>query len=721
MLRIAMVCTVGIPVSPGILTKQSLGGSETAFISMAQSLAKIGHSVTCFAETGGKEYLENGVNFQPIQKYVQDDSEYHVAVFSRDCTILNLKKIKAMHTVLWLHDMPAPDSYARSQMATIWGINEVFYLSDYHSKIWNRSFDILENNSWKTRNGLDLELIQKARAENAPSGSKKSLMFTSRPERGLLPFLAHIWPRILSEISPDIELKLCSYSTPDNLVNDQAKAMHQQIGKLINSSQNIRVLGYLNKAELYKELSRSNALVYPTDFPEISCIAVAEAAACGVPVITSKMYALPETLGKNYPGLVEGNPVKRNEYVDDFIATLKKALLNPEPFIYAGLEATRDKSWDLIATEWDNHFYSKLHFRDDIKYSEPTLAACMIVKNEEDDIHGCLNSFAEYVDEIHITDTGSTDKTLERIESWRLDHPKCNLYLHHRDGLGDFDDARNQSISYTNCDWIFWIDADERLTGGTELRKYLSTTMFNGIIVEQCHFYLDMENSSDTPVRIFRNIPLSLPFVKEPFKRIAFVGAIHEHPMQDDVNYPVHPVVIHSGLKLAHMGYFTEDIRRAKVRDRNLELLMRDRVKWPNRNNGLVLAMRDLLHMFGWAYEKGTVNPIYLFKVVSMYDTSFKQYANGKAPWYMSQLYDHAFANYQKALALAAKHRITFANKYVPFSAKIHVSIASGEEAPTPQRGSCNWYLTPEEYKAEMSTFADIAIAKLQGGESYDF
>ena len=41
------------------------------------------------------------------------------------------------------------------------------------------------------------------------------------------------------------------------------------------------------------------------------------------------------------------------------------------------------------------------------------VSLCMIVKNEERFLEACLESVKDYVDEINIVDTGSTDRTLE--------------------------------------------------------------------------------------------------------------------------------------------------------------------------------------------------------------------------------------------------------------------------------------------------------------------
>lgn len=84
------------------------------------------------------------------------------------------------------------------------------------------------------------------------------------------------------------------------------------------------------------------------------------------------------------------------------------------------------------------------------------LSLAMIVKNEEANLPRCLNSVKDYVDEIVIADTGSTDKTKEIAASFGAkvyDFQWCN----------DFSKARNFSIEQTTGDYILVLDADNIL------------------------------------------------------------------------------------------------------------------------------------------------------------------------------------------------------------------------------------------------------------------
>jgi glycosyltransferase involved in cell wall biosynthesis len=63
---------------------------------------------------------------------------------------------------------------------------------------------------------------------------------------------------------------------------------------------------------------------------------------------------------------------------------------------------------------------------------------------------------ADIVDEIIIVDTGSTDKTVELAKS-------RGAKVFHFPWIDDFAAARNEALRHATGDWIFWMDADDRL------------------------------------------------------------------------------------------------------------------------------------------------------------------------------------------------------------------------------------------------------------------
>lgn len=89
------------------------------------------------------------------------------------------------------------------------------------------------------------------------------------------------------------------------------------------------------------------------------------------------------------------------------------------------------------------------------------LSIILIAKDEELNIEACLQS-VEWADEIVvIVDTRSTDKTADLARQF-------TAKVYEMDWRG-YSAAKNSAIDKSEGEWIFWIDADERVT--EELRN----------------------------------------------------------------------------------------------------------------------------------------------------------------------------------------------------------------------------------------------------------
>jgi glycosyltransferase involved in cell wall biosynthesis len=89
-----------------------------------------------------------------------------------------------------------------------------------------------------------------------------------------------------------------------------------------------------------------------------------------------------------------------------------------------------------------------------------TLSAVIITKNEEKNIRECLES-VKWANEIIIVDAGSTDSTIEIAKYFTQ-----KIFIRTWDGYGA---AKNFGLSQCTSEWVFWLDADERIT--PELQK----------------------------------------------------------------------------------------------------------------------------------------------------------------------------------------------------------------------------------------------------------
>lgn len=149
-----------------------------------------------------------------------------------------------------------------------------------------------------------------------------------------------------------------------------------------------------------------------------------------------------------------------------------------------------------------------------------SISACMIVRDEKSNIADCLKTLRDWVDELCILDTGSHDETKEIIKKvW-----KKKLILKNYKWDDDFSAARNASMKYATKDWIFIIDADERVV--SDKGKLIKEKMLE---VQPDIFAVDLVNHSGVPVKP-RHRAKQLRF----FQRLygpKYNGRFHNKPM----------------------------------------------------------------------------------------------------------------------------------------------------------------------------------------------
>ncbi len=200
----------------------------------------------------------------------------------------------------------------------------------------------------------------------------------------------------------------------------------------------------------------------------------------------------------------------------------------------------------------------------------PTISVCMMVKNEEKRLPTALASVKDWVDEIIVVDTGSTDKTVEIAESFG-----AKIFYHPWEH--DFSKHRNQTLQYATGDWLFVLDADEELVpeSGPLLRSLaLAPSDVHCFLFE---LYNSMAIGGETMLmhpRLFRN-------------RVGFhyEGKVHNRPM---ITGPV----LATQVKLLHHGY-NEDAAIMDAKHERRVLMIR---KWVDEEPESYHARSYLAH-----------------------------------------------------------------------------------------------------------------------------
>ena len=127
------------------------------------------------------------------------------------------------------------------------------------------------------------------------------------------------------------------------------------------------------------------------------------------------------------------------------------------------------------------------------KYS--TLACYFITKNAEKTIKTCIDSIINVCDEIVVVDTGSDDKTIEILDSYKL---KVKRY--HFDWINDYSAARNFALSKVKSDYALMVDSDEQFT--PELRESIVKLKEHGFYdVDWWDMWILHYNKTENPDR----------------------------------------------------------------------------------------------------------------------------------------------------------------------------------------------------------------------------
>lgn len=195
----------------------------------------------------------------------------------------------------------------------------------------------------------------------------------------------------------------------------------------------------------------------------------------------------------------------------------------------------------------------------------PDISLCMIVKNEESILTTCLESIVDFVNEIIIVDTGSTDKTKEialkytnKIYDYKWNH--------------NFSGARNFSLSKASNDCILVLDADE-VVEHVNIDKMKELFQKNPAKVGRLN-RINLYSREGTPFKYSERV--NRFFSKRYFE---YEGMIHEQvvsEMEQDYDTYNIPLVI------KHTGYEGNLKTRKKKADRNINLLKNALKENPN-------------------------------------------------------------------------------------------------------------------------------------------
>ncbi len=154
----------------------------------------------------------------------------------------------------------------------------------------------------------------------------------------------------------------------------------------------------------------------------------------------------------------------------------------------------------------------------------PRISLCLIARNEEAMLPGCLASIRGAADEVVLVDTGSSARTIAIARS-------AGARVLEQPWNDDFSASRNLALEHATGAWILQLDADERLAAGAAgvIRHAVGAQGADALFLR-----LHDAQRADAPLEDVvsgaarRGDPISLMRLFRRLRGVRYRGAIHE-------------------------------------------------------------------------------------------------------------------------------------------------------------------------------------------------
>jgi hypothetical protein len=196
-----------------------------------------------------------------------------------------------------------------------------------------------------------------------------------------------------------------------------------------------------------------------------------------------------------------------------------------------------------------------------------TVCLAMIVKDEEANLPACLDSARGLFDEMVVVDTGSTDRTEKIARSY-------GARVFPFTWCDDFSAARNFGLDRVRSDFVFRLDADDRIPPDQHPPFRALLAGLRRDHPEAIAFQVEAEGPAGTPKIVSDEIRL---WPNQP--QLRFIGRVHEQigSALMRLGIPNRP----GAVRLEHLGYADGAVFVRKLQ-RNERLILLDLAQRPD-------------------------------------------------------------------------------------------------------------------------------------------
>lgn len=253
-----------------------LGGTEAAMVLYAREFARRGHEVWCFVPQA-EEGVHHGVHWSGALERFQK-GPWDAAVSFRWPG--DLSGVRAPIRALFANDQSCeslPEAVFRG-----W-CNEVITISAYQTGLYRRLYPSIPPPLYFTTSAGVADMPEPVAHEGL------RCIYSSTPERGLERLL-RLWPDIHAATGAELAI-----TSGFQLYGwDQATCDRHSAHIYAQAKGSAHYVGPLTRSAYLELLAGSDVLTYPSVYAENCCIAALEAAAVGLPIVTTPVGALRE-------------------------------------------------------------------------------------------------------------------------------------------------------------------------------------------------------------------------------------------------------------------------------------------------------------------------------------------------------------------------------------------------------------------------------------------
>ena len=318
-----------------------LGGAETAFVALAEALARRGHEVRAYSRCGAP-LTHNGVVWAPLGDGVPEACDLYVG--NRGHRVIGLVP-GARRRLLWLHN---PARYLKKPR-TLWPLLRhrptLVVTGAYHA-------DTVPN--WVPRGGVEIipyGVLDGFRRADQRQPPPPRAVFTSNPLRGL-DWLLDLWEARIAPALPGAELHI--YAGPAVYRGGASEPATERMAAVLARADALRASGVhrhepASREELVEVLGGSRAMLYRGDPGETFCLSLAEAQAMGVPAVVRPIGSVVERVVDGRTGRIAASD-------DEFVGTAITLLRDDDlwrRWHRGALAMQRGLSWDDVAARYE--------------------------------------------------------------------------------------------------------------------------------------------------------------------------------------------------------------------------------------------------------------------------------------------------------------------------------------------------------------------------------